>query len=299
MGLLDAIDSWPVDHVGAAAVLPDGTVVRHGETATVRPIASVTKVVVAVAVLVAVEEGSLDLDAAAGPPGATIRHLLAHASGLGPDGDEPVAPPATRRVYSNRGFDLLGDALSAATGMPVRTYVDEAVLQPLGMGSSRLAGSPAHAMSSTVDDLVALAVELWRPEPRLLAPSTRDLATTMAWPGLAGVLPGFGPQRANDWGLGVEVRGAKSPHWTPDAASPATFGHFGRSGSLLWVDPHHRTALVVLADREFGDWAPPLWRALGADVLAAAGDRDFGPERQEPLAPADVGGAVENEGSTP
>jgi CubicO group peptidase (beta-lactamase class C family) len=85
------------------------------------------------------------------------------------------------------------------------------------------------------------------------------------------VLPGFGRQQHNDWGLGFEIRDAKAPHWTGTGNSPATYGHFGRSGTFLWVDPAARLACVVLTDREFDDWAKQAWPALSDAVLAEHG----------------------------
>ncbi len=93
----------------------------------------------------------------------------------------------------------------------------------------------------------------------------------MQFPGLDGVLPGFGVQRPNDWGLGFELRDGKSPHWTGSANSARTFGHFGQSGTFLWVDPAADLALVVLTDRDFGDWTYPLWPAVSDGVLRESG----------------------------
>jgi CubicO group peptidase (beta-lactamase class C family) len=254
---------------------------------------------VALAVLVAHEEGTLLLDEPAGPPGSTVRHLLAHTSGLGPDAGEPLVPPATRRIYSNHGFEVLGDLLARRSHLPVGEYLRESVLAPLGMDATALEGSPAHGAIGTVDDLARLAVELGATSPTILAAETLRSATAVAFPGLPGVLPGFGPQESNDWGLGFEIKGTKQPHWTPDEADPSTFGHFGRSGSLLWVDPRSRAALVVAGDRDFGDWAPPLWRALGEAVLAAAADPDqFDAERQEAPDAADGEQAMHHQGPT-
>ena len=269
MSLLAPIHDWPVDHVGAAAILPDGTLDLAGDTDVVFPLASLTKLLAALGTLVATEDGSIDLDDPAGPEGSTIRHLLAHASGLAFDSDAVVAPPGTKRIYSNTGFELLATTVQEATDMPFAAYVGEAVLDPLEMGSSRVEGSPAAGAEGTVRDLARLAADLMRAEPRVLARVTRDHATTVAFPGLAGLLPGFGHQDPNDWGLGFEIRGHKSPHWTPEHASPLTFGHFGRSGSLMWIDPARHAALIVLGDREFGSWAPPLWRELGERVLGS------------------------------
>jgi CubicO group peptidase (beta-lactamase class C family) len=264
---LDALAAWPVRTAAGAVVVPTGVAEAVGPTGWQTRIASVTKPLAAIAVLVAVEEGTLDLEAAAGPPGATVRHLLAHASGLPFEGATPVGPPGRRRIYSNTGFDLLGDELSAAAGMPAADYVAESVSAPLGMGSTELRGSVAKDAWSTVEDLARVARELLA--PTLVAPETLVEAVTEQFPGLAGVVPGLGSYDPNPWGLGFELKGAKSPHWTAPSGSPRTFGHFGGAGTFLWVDPDAAVACVVLTDREFGDWAPPLWSALSADVLAA------------------------------
>ena len=66
--------------------------------------------------------------------------------------------------------------------------------------------------------------------PTVIAAPTLAEATTVAFPHLAGVLPGYGHQDHNDWGLGFELRDDKSPHWTGATNSPDTFGHFGRAG---------------------------------------------------------------------
>ncbi len=230
-------------------------------------LASVSKLLSAYAVLIAVEEGVFGLDDPAGPPGSTIAHLLAHTSGLEFSGSRVLADPGRRRVYSNTGFDVLGETLQKASGIVFADYLAESVFTPLGMDSSELRGSPAHAVWSNVHDMIRFAAELLA--PRLLAPSTFALATSVAFPGTAGVLPGFGVQKPNDWGLGFEIRGGKQPHWTGSTNSPATFGHFGRSGTFLWVDPAVRSACVALTDREFGTWAAEAWPVLSDDVVAA------------------------------
>src|SRR5262250_434788 len=78
--------SWPVTTVAAAVVGLDGVLAAHGPTTQVFRLASVTKLLAALAVLVAVEEGAVELDEPAGPPRSTLRHLLSHASGLVFDG---------------------------------------------------------------------------------------------------------------------------------------------------------------------------------------------------------------------
>ena len=269
MAALDALAGWPVPTAAGAVVTAAGVVEATGPLTWRTRIASVTKPLVATACLVAIEEGTLALDAAAGPPGSTVRHLLAHASGLPFVGTTPIARPGTRRIYSNTGFELAADALAAGTGMTVAGYLAEAVLDPLGMAATELRGSPAKGGWSTVEDLARLAAELLR--PTLIAPDTLAEATREQFPGLAGVVPDLGSYDPNPWGLGVELKGHKAPHWTAPGGSPRTFGHFGGSGTFLWVDPDATVACVVLTDREFGAWAPPLWSAVSAEVLAEHG----------------------------
>ncbi|BBA97206.1 putative beta-lactamase [Actinacidiphila reveromycinica] len=267
MDSLAKIAQWPVDNASAGVVRADGTVAgTYGAPDRRYPLASVTKPLAAYAVLVAWEEGALELDDPAGPEGATVRHLLAHTSGLAFDAPKVTAPPGTRRIYSNAGFEALGEALTKAAGIPFAEYARQAVLEPLGMADTTLDGSPAADGVSTVADLLRFAAELQA--PRLLHPSTVATATSVAFPGLSGVLPGYGRQVPNDWGLGFEIRDSKTPHWTGSGSSPATFGHFGQSGTFLWVDPAARAACVVLTDRPFGEWAIREWPGLTDAVLA-------------------------------
>jgi CubicO group peptidase (beta-lactamase class C family) len=255
--------------VGAAAVTRDGVAARWGDHRSPVALASVSKLVIALAALVALEEGTIDLDRPAGPPGATVEDLLAHSSGLAFDSDEVIAAPRTRRIYSNTGIERLAEHLANAAGMRWEDYVREAVVAPLGMASTEITGSPAKDLRASVDDLVALASELLA--PTLVDASTLALATTPHFGDLDGVLPGVGPQRPNPWGLGFEIRGHKSPHWTGSRNSPATFGHFGGSGTFVWVDPDVGIALVALGTHEFGPWALDLWPALSDAVLDAFG----------------------------
>jgi CubicO group peptidase (beta-lactamase class C family) len=259
---------WPVPHAAAAVVAADGTVLAvAGEQEREFRLASVTKPLVAYAVLIAVEEGAVSWDDPAGPDGSTVRHLAAHASGVSFEDGVVQAKPGVRRIYSNRGFELLADAVAAGAGMPFDEYLHEAVLEPLGMRSTRLEGSPAAGAVSTGADMARFAAELQT--PTLVSAVTVDEATSVAFPELAGILPGYGRQTPNDWGLGFEIRDGKSPHWTGAHSSPRTYGHFGQSGTFLWVDPEAGVACVVLTDRDFGPWAIEAWPPFTDRVLAA------------------------------
>ncbi|BBX15943.1 serine hydrolase [Mycolicibacterium duvalii] len=272
MSALDVLADWPVPTVAAAVVGRDGTIAHHGDTTHAFALASVTKLLVARAVQVAVEEGAVDLDSEAGPPGSTVQHLLAHAAGYEMTSGKVIAAPGTRRIYSNHGFTVLAQTLEQATDIPFADYLRDAVFQPLGMSDTAFDGGAEAAGfggTSTVDDLAVFARDLL--VPATVSQQMHDRAISVAFEGLDGVLPGFGVQRPNDWGLGFEIRDGKSPHWTGAANSPRTFGHFGQSGTFLWVDPEAELALVVLTDRQFGDWAHEVMPALSDEVL-----REFG-----------------------
>jgi CubicO group peptidase (beta-lactamase class C family) len=268
MGALDDVTEWPVPTVAAAVVGPSGVLATHGDVRHRFALASVTKPLAARAAHVALEEGAVELDMDAGPAGSTFRHLLAHASGYSMHSDELMAKPGTRRVYSNYGFGVLAKTIEHESGIEFGRYLTEAVFEPLGMTDSSLdggAGAAGYGATSTVHDLGAFVGDLLRPST--VSGEMHAAATTVQFSGLNGVLPGFGQQRPNDWGLGFEIRDGKSPHWTGSANSGRTYGHFGQSGTFLWVDPDAELALVVLTDRDFGDWAYKRWPALSDEVL--------------------------------
>ena len=263
---LDQVASWPVTAaVGVASA--GGVMEAVGPAGQPFKWASVTKLLTALAALDGVQRGLLDLDEPAGPPGSTIRHLLAHASGLAFDSDAILARPGRRRVYSNRGIEIVAGVLASRSGQPFGRLLADEICLPLGLAGTRLEGSPAWGATGPLSDLMNLAVEL--ATPSLIDEDLLAQATQTVFPGLSGVLPGFGRQENCDWGLGFEIRDHKEPHWTGSANSPRTFGHFGRSGSFLWVDPDAGLACAGLADRDFGDWAKQAWPKLSDDVLAA------------------------------
>ena len=262
---LRQLEEWPAENVSAGVVQGGEVVATHGPSDREFRWASVTKPVVAHAVLVAAEEGTVDLDEAAGPPGSTVRHLLAHTSGLPFDGREPIAKPGARRIYSNAGFAALAEHLEERAEMPFADYLRQAVFDPLGL-TAELRGSPGAGIRGTLGDLLLVAREFLR--PALVAPETLDEATSVQFPGLGGVIPGIGRFDPNDWGLGFELRDAKPGHWTGTRPSQRTFGHFGGSGTFLWVDPELDAALAVLTDREFDDWALEAWPRLSDAVVS-------------------------------
>jgi CubicO group peptidase (beta-lactamase class C family) len=264
---LEEANGWGTEFAALAVVDGNGPIATTGDAQRPADWASVTKLVTASAVLRAVDAGTIALDEPLGPPGATVRHLLAHASGLGPEGSAPLSAPERTRIYSNVAYDLLGETLAERAGRSIGDVLSTEILAPLGMTGTSLVGRAASGLRGPLVDLVRFGHELLR--PTYLDPATLAEATTVAYPGLAGVLPGLGRYDPLDWGLGFELRDGKTPHWTGTRNAAGTFGHFGASGTFLWVDPIAGIALACLTDRPFGPWALEAWPALSDAVLEA------------------------------
>jgi CubicO group peptidase (beta-lactamase class C family) len=264
---------WPVAHGGVAVIGPESVQERWvggtGRDAS-WPVASVTKLLTTMAALAAVQAGHVDLDQRVDDQGATVRHLLAHASGLPPAaGQGRRRPPGQRRIYSNEGFRQLGEIVAGGVGASFQTWLASSVLEPLGMRSTRLVerhgleADPATGAVTTMADLVRLARCLLDQGTPVIGKELFAEATTVQFPGLAGLVPGVGHFDPCDWGLGFELRDGKRPHWMGERRSPASFGHFGASGCFLWADPDARLAAAAVTDRDSDDerWAMATWPA--------------------------------------
>ncbi len=259
---LRQIRDWPVSFA-AAGVVEGGEVATEGDARRVVRLASVSKPVAALAAMVAAEEGVVDLDEPAGPPGSTVRHLLAHVSGLPFEGAEPIGAPGRRRIYSNEGFRVLARHLETRAEMPFAEYVRAAVCEPLGIGLDP-SGDPGSGMHASLEDVLELGRELL--VPTILAGETLAEMTGVQFPGLTGVLPDLGRFDPLDWGLGVQLN-TTPPSWMGSKVSERTFGHFGGSGTFAWVDPDRELACAALTDREFGDWAKEAWPVFSDAVV--------------------------------
>lgn len=139
---------------------------------------SMSKIVTATAALRLAEDGRLDLDApvgeyvdylrAPGPRQPTVRQLLNHTSGLanplpirwahlaGATPPEPEAllrrlmsrrrayryPVEVAAHYTNLGYLAAGQVITSAAGQPLQTYVQRAVLDPVGMARTGFTYQP-------------------------------------------------------------------------------------------------------------------------------------------------------------
>ncbi|ASK67072.1 penicillin-binding protein [Brachybacterium avium] len=269
----DRAPEIPVDVDFAHALgVTDAETTLHtqGEQTRVWDLASVSKPLTALGVLIAVDRGLVDLEEPAGPEGATVRHLLAHTAGYAFDGDEVVGGVGARRIYSNTGFEVLAAHVEEATGFDFVDWMEQTVVAGLDLVDLEVTGSPAAGYRGSLRDLLTFGRELLA--PTLIPEELWREARTVQFPGLAGILPGYGRQKPNDWGLGFEIRDGKQPHWTGAGSSPETFGHFGQSGSFLWVDPVAGLAAAFLGEQPFGPEHVRVWPGLTDALLERFGD---------------------------
>jgi CubicO group peptidase (beta-lactamase class C family) len=215
--------------------------------------------------------------------------------------------PGQEHLYSNAGFATLGRVVERATGRDFWGIARERVIEPLGLENTvalpgpelapRIAtvtdthhqgtevetynsaywrglGMPWGGLFGTPRDLVRFAGSFLPGGPRLLSQASVDLMTADHVLGLPG---GVQSMRLTWnpawWGLGWEVKGGKTRHWTGELTSPRTFCHFGAAGTLLWADPVYDIALAVFANRMTAHLWPFLpalrWSRLSNAVVAA------------------------------
>ena len=272
--LLSSIADWPVDTVAAGLIVGVQVVDTVGDIDHVFELASVTKLLSAYGCLIAIEEGIMEVDTPLGPEGSTVRHLLAHASGLATDEPVPMKPVGERRIYSSAAFQLLADHVAAESGFGFGDYVREAVFAPLGMTHTEIYGPAGFAGRSTVGDLCRFVTEVIT--PKLVSQELLSQALSVQFSELAGIVPGYGRYNPCPWGLGFEIKGQKNPHWTGENQPADTVGHFGQAGTYVWIHPASRIGMVALTDRAFGEWAKPLWSHTNAQVWAGVTDTSGG-----------------------
>lgn len=277
--VLHDIHDWPVGKA-AVAVLAEGETTTEVSACSVDDsfaLASVSKLVTAYAVLIAVEEGAFELDDRVDKdllelqedqPAPTLRELLAHAAGVSFRDRVQEKPARQRRIYSSAGFEILAAQLERATEISFADYVREAICEPLGI-SITVEGSAGHGFSSDVKSMAALASEFLT--PTLLSEHTLKEALTVHFDDLAGIVPGYGRQVPCPWGLGFELHGEKDPHWLSADMPAEVAGHFGQSGTFLWIHRPTGRAAVVLTDTAFGEWAKQRWYGFNGRIWEALG----------------------------
>lgn len=276
-------------------------------TDTLFDLASLTKpIATATSVMRLVEEGKIRLrDPVAmhlpefgvnGKEKITIEQLLTHQGGLIADnplsdyagGPEKAiekllaigvtSPHGTKFVYSDVGFEVLGELVKNVSGKPLNQYAAEKIFQPLGMQETTylpgealklraapteqrdgkwmqgevhdprafaLGGVAGHAgLFSTAEDLALYADMLLRsgaaPEGRVLGEATVRTMTTRH------------PVSSGYRGLGWDIQTGFSSN-KGETMSPSAFGHGGFTGTGIWIDPQLDLFVIFLSNRVHPD----------------------------------------------
>ncbi|AOZ73138.1 hypothetical protein BK816_07410 [Boudabousia tangfeifanii] len=244
------------------------TLALSGEVDTPFPLASVTKPIAAWAVLTQVSAGKVELDECVPTDSeypTTLRQLLAHASGIDFESRLFVSPPETRRIYSNCGIEIAADFVAERVGTTAGELLRAEVVRPLGLDTWQFFESVAHGGVLSARDLIKFVREVM--SPTLLPTELAKQALTVQYPELAGILPGFGKQDPNTWGLGFEIRDQKEPHWSSPENSPKMAGHFGQSGSFIWIEPERGLGAAFVGAKPFSQEHKAIWPELNTQIL--------------------------------
>lgn len=291
--LLDALGGFTYE-IAALRVAPN----------TIYDVASLTKVVcTTAAAMLLYERGQLDLETPLGEmlPGfvigrqdsrwarkVTLRHLLAHSSGL--PGYVPLfhtatssmavlrgclelpveSEPGARAVYSDPGFILLGKALETLIAQPLAAWAMREIFAPLAMPSSLFC--PPAAIRSSIppteeDELFRqrrIQGEVQDEHAYLLkgagghaglfsnVPDLLRFSTEMLSPKL------FSPATIELFSQRQPPEGSsRALGWdTPSEESSSgqyfsanSIGHLAYSGCSLWIDREAALAVVLLTNR--------------------------------------------------
>lgn len=206
-----------------------------------------------------------------GDNNVTFADLLAHASGTRPEYNDPIAP-RTKRIYTNEAFELaeqffikkLGSSFSGAN---VAQIFSDGLKGHLG-DHIHLESSCAHGAIGDDEGIVALMNEIRNPS--FIPQSIFSKLTQTYLPELEGILPGWGNYKHNTFGIGFEIKGDKTPHWTSELSSPQTYGHFGQSGAFIFHDPENNISGCCLSNSDFAPWAKVAFPVLSAEIYKTA-----------------------------
>ena len=246
----------------------------------------------------------------------TVRDLLTHYSGLRPDldlepvwlgyetgiqralTDRPMGLPATKFVYSDINFELLGEIIRRVSGMPEDEYIRKILVEPLGMNDSGYLPSPAlrsriaptelqkdgsvlrgvvhdptarfmggvagHAgFFSTADDLSNFCRMMLDGGGQLFSPATVAKFTSVASPAGSKSLRGLG------WDIDTSFSGTRG-----ELFPVGSFGHTGFTGTSIWMDQASQTYVILLTNSVHPKQRPaitPIRRKIATIVAASVG----------------------------
>lgn len=213
--------------------------------------------------------------------------------------------PGTRVSYQSMGTAMLAEIVHRIDGRSFGRFLRDAFFEPLGMTATNLGvqgekadavvrirlspaqlatnwnwnspywlgfGAPWGGMTATASDLGRWARAFLRggkcEGTRVLSEPTVHLMSTSrmdSFPRLSD-----DDRRTRTWGLGWRIVGAGVATHLGELLPPETFGHYGATGTILWIDPTRNAWAVILTSRAFEETEPQMLRlsnAISAAIL--------------------------------
>jgi|HubBroStandDraft_1064217.scaffolds.fasta_scaffold03489_4 uncharacterized protein YbbC (DUF1343 family) len=252
--------------------------------------------------------------AAGGKGAITLRHLLLHTSGLPADTpkddfahgrDEAIrricnvalsVAPGVKSTYSDVGFILLEEVVRRVTSEELPVFAGRAIFTPLGMNDTGYVPSEARKQRAAWTELVegewrvgvvhdprafllggvaghaglfATADDLALYARAILGEGAVDGRRVLSARSVAAMIAPYdvpGGIRA----LGWQVEST----WRGEGLSPRAIGHFGFTGTAMWIDPDKNLFTLVLTNRVHPDGtgdAKPLVARINTLAAQAIG----------------------------
>lgn len=219
-----------------------------------------------------------------------------------------IFEPGTRVSYQSMGTAMLAEIVQRIASRPFGRFVREEFFEPLGMNSTDLGvsgaaaeavvrirlspeqlatnwnwnspywhgfGAPWGGMTSTANDLGRWTRAFLNggklDNARIFSETTVKLMTTSrmdAFPKLSD-----DDRRTRTWGLGWRIVGAGVATHLGELLPPETYGHYGATGTIQWIDPIRQAYAVILTSRAFDQTEPQMLRLSNAISAAIVSDR--------------------------
>jgi CubicO group peptidase (beta-lactamase class C family) len=212
-------------------------------------------------------------------------------------------PPGTRVSYQSTGTAMLSEVLHQVTGATLPDFLQKEIFTPLGMQDTSLGWQPDKKERIAV---VRISPEQAKTDWHWNTPywlgfgapwgglitSPADFARfcrMMLADGVLGETRVLGPatvramtsnqlacmpqvpeeeRRCRPWGLGWKLNWAGHSANFGDLLGPRTYGHWGATGTLCWLDPDSETFCILFTTEPQGDEGRFLARV--SNVVAAA-----------------------------
>lgn len=209
-------------------------------------------------------------------------------------------PPGTRVRYQSMGTLMLAELIERVAGRSIHAVLDQDFFQPLGMTDTSLGlgrfnrdrvahlrvaserdgldwnwngdywlklGAPWGGLLTTPADLARFAVSLLDETDRRFLRRASIRAMTRNQLAYLPEIP-EPDRRCRPWGLGWRLAWPGHSAHFGDLVGPGTYGHWGATGSVLWIDPDADAFFILFTNAELDDHSQTLARASNQFMAA-------------------------------